>query len=172
MDAFLWLTLPLFVSAGSALLCYFIMQSRMDAALAKEREALAEVQAKLRSQQVTMEDKIRATQEEARRKAMEEFMQEFRVEERSYLRESRNEVSSKKSMVLQERLFFKNLPLSNWIEHEMIVEESGNNLPSLPAPNSVFTAKQLGEESEGALSRLLETFTGPKPSFQPTPAGD
>lgn len=169
MDAFIWLSLPLFVSAGSALLCYFIMQSRMDAALAKEREALAEVTAKLRSQQVTMDDRIRATQEEARRKAMEDFMQEFRVEERSYLRESRSPFASKKSMVLQERLFFRNLPLSNWIEHEMLVEETGNQTLEGGSPSSVFTHKQLGDESEGALSRLLESFTGPKPTLQPTP---
>lgn len=169
MDALIWLSLPLFVSAGSALLCYFVMQSRMDAALAKEREALAEVSAKLRSQQVTMDDKIRATQEETRRKALEDFMQEFRVEERSYMRESKSSFSSKKSMVLQERLFFRNLPLSNWIEHEMVVEESGGGHDSLPAGNhSVFTARQLGEESEGALSRLLESFTGPKPTLQPS----
>jgi len=169
MDAFIWLSLPLFVSAGSALLCYFIMQSRMDAALAKEREALAEVSAKLRSQQVTMDDRIRATQEEARRKALEDFMQEFRVEERSYLRESRSPFATKKSMVLQERLFFRNLPLSNWIEHEMMVEETGSHSLEAGNPASVFTTKQLGEESEGALSRLLETFTGPKPALQPTP---
>lgn len=169
MDAFLWLSLPLFVSAGSALLCYFIMQSRMDAALAKEREVLAEVQARLRSQQGTMEDRIRAATEETRRKALEEFLQEFRVEERSYMRESRTSFSKRKSMVLQERLFFRNLPLSNWIEHEMVVEHAGDQA-GLPA--SVFTAKKLGEESEGALTRLLESFTGPKPVLQPTIAGD
>jgi hypothetical protein len=164
MDAIIWLSLPLFVAAGSALLCYFIMQSKMDAMLAKEREALAEAHAKLRSAQVTMEDRIKAGQEEARRKAMEDFMQEFRVEERSYMRESKSVFSSKKSMVLQERLFFRTIPLSNWIEHEMVVEDQSNG----GAP-SVFNTKQLGAESEGALSRLLESFTGPKPQLQPTP---
>lgn len=170
MDALVWLSLPLFVSAGSALLCYFIMQSRMDAALAKEREALAEVTAKLRSQQVSMDDRIRAAQEETRRKALEDFMQEFRVEERSYTRESKSPFSNKKSMVLQERLFFRNLPLSNWIEHEMVVEEEGSHALGAGGGgrSSVFTARQLGEESEGALSRLLESISGPKPALQPS----
>lgn len=172
MDALIWLSLPLFVSAGSALLCYFIMQSRMDAALAKEREALAEVTAKLRSQQVSMDDRIRATQEETRRKALEDFMQEFRVEERSYTRESKSPFSSKKSMVLQERLFFRNLPLSNWIEHEMVVEEEGSHALSSGGRTSVFTARQLGDESEGALSRLLESITSPGPSPALQPSGD
>ena len=166
MDALIWLSLPLFVAAGSALLCYFIMQSKMDAMIAKEREALAEAHAKLRSAQVTMEDRIKAGQEEARRKAMEEFMQEFRVEERSYMRESKSVFSSKKSMVLQERLFFRTIPLSNWIEHEMVVEENGTG-GLQGAAASVFNTKQLGAESESALSRLLESFTGPKPQMQP-----
>ena len=144
------------------------MQSRMDAVLAKEREVLAEVQGRLRSQQVTLEEKVRSAQEETRRKAMEEFMQEFRVEERSYMRESKSVFASRKSMILQERLFFKNIPLSNWIEHEMIVEDSGH---ALPQNASVFNTKSLGAESEAALSRLLDSFTGPKPVLQPS-AGD
>ena len=168
MDALIWLSLPLFVAAGSALLCYFIMQSKMDAMIAKEREALAEAHAKLRSAQVTMEDRIKAGQEEARRMAMEEFMGEFRVDERSYMRESKSVFSSKKSMVLQERLFFRNIPLSNWVEHEMVVEDNGSG--GLQGAASVFNTKQVGAESEGALSRLLESFTGPKPQqLQATP---
>ena len=41
-------------------------------------------------------------------------------------------------MVMQERLFFRNIPLSNWIEHEMVVEE-GLDLDQLPK-ESVFAA--------------------------------
>ncbi len=42
MDAFLWMFLPVFVAGGSALLSYYIMQAKMEVALAKERESLAE----------------------------------------------------------------------------------------------------------------------------------
>ena len=45
MDAFLWMFLPVFVAAGSAMLAFYIMQARMDVALAKERENLAEARA-------------------------------------------------------------------------------------------------------------------------------
>ena len=166
MEAFIWLSLPLFVAAGSAMLCYFIMQAKMDAMISKEREALADAHARLRSAQMTMEDRIKAGQEEARRKALEEFMQDFRTEERSYMRESKSVFSSRKSMVLQERLFFRNIPLSNWVEHEMVVQENASGGPQSGA--SVFTTKQLTAESEGALSRLLESFTGPKPMIQTT----
>lgn len=130
MEALLWLFLPVFVAGGSALLSYYIMQAKMEVALAKEREALAEARATITSQKVTMEERIRAAEESTKRLAMDDFMQEFRVEERSYARESRTANSSKKSMVMQERLFFRNIPLSNWIEHEMVVEE-GHDLDQL-----------------------------------------
>jgi hypothetical protein len=138
MEAFLWLFLPVFVAGGSAMLSYYIMQAKMEVALAKERESLAEARATITSQKVTMEERIKATEESTKRLAMDDFMQDFRVDERSYVRESRSLTASKKTMVMQERLFFRNIPLSNWIEHEMVVEE-GRDLDQLPK-ESVFTA--------------------------------
>src|SRR5713101_6283363 len=130
MDAFLWMFLPVFVAGGSALLSYYIMQARMEVALSKERESLAEARATITSQKITMEERIKATEEASKRLALDEFMQDFRVEERSYARESRSLNSSRKSMIMQERLFFRNIPLSNWIEREMVVEE-GHDLDEL-----------------------------------------
>src|SRR5580698_7629554 len=122
MDAFLWMFLPVFVAGGSALLSFYIMHARMEVALSNEREKLAEARATISSQRVTMQERIKATEETTKRIAMDEFMQDFRVEERSYVRESKSLTAQKRSMVMQERLFFRNIPLSNWIEHEMIVE--------------------------------------------------
>jgi hypothetical protein len=138
IDALLWMFLPVIVAGGSALLSYYVMQAKMEVALAKERETLAEARATITSHKVTMEERIKASEEATRRQAMDSFMAEIRVEERSYVRESRSASASKKSMVMQERLFFRNIPLSNWIEHEMVVEE-GNELEQLPKP-SVFAA--------------------------------
>jgi hypothetical protein len=139
MEAFLWMFLPVFVAGGSALLSFFIMQARMEVALAKERESLAEARATITSQKVTMEERIKATEEATKRIAMDEFMQDFRVDERSYARESKSLTASRKTMVMQERLFFRNIPLSNWIEHEMIVEE-GTDLDQLPKESVFATA--------------------------------
>ena len=50
MEAFLWMFLPVFVAGGTALLSYYIMQARMEVALAKERESLAEARASIASQ--------------------------------------------------------------------------------------------------------------------------
>jgi hypothetical protein len=44
-------------------------------------------------------------------------MDELRVEQRHYTRENRMLTRNRKSLVLQERMYFRNLPLSDWIEH-------------------------------------------------------
>ncbi len=186
LDSLIWLFLPVFVAGGSALLSYYIMQAKMEVALARERESLAEARATITSQKVTMEERIKAAEESTKRLAMDDFMQEFRVEERSYARESRTSSSMKKSMVMQERLFFRNIPLSNWIEHEMVVEE-GHDLDQLPS-QSVFTTGSIGAGesrlpatvpdgrspisiAEGRLpiSKMLDEFDAPS---APKPARD
>ncbi len=53
-------------------------------------------------------------------------------------------------MVMQERLFFRNIPLSNWIEHEMVVEE-GRDLDQLPK-ESVFTASTIAASNNAPSS--------------------
>jgi hypothetical protein len=160
MDAFLWMFLPVFVAGGSALLSFYIMQARMEVALAKERESLAEARATITSQKVTMEERIKASEEASKRRALDDFMQEFRVEERSYVRESKSLTASRKTMVMQERLFFRNIPLSNWIEHEMLVEE-GNDLDQLPAP-SVFSAPAVAAAERLPISKFLDEVRYPR----------
>ena len=41
LDAMLWILLPVFIAAGSALLAYYIMHARMEVAIARERSRLA-----------------------------------------------------------------------------------------------------------------------------------
>jgi hypothetical protein len=166
MDAFLWMFLPVFVAGGSALLSFYIMQAKMEVALAKERESLAEARATITSQKVTMEERIKATEESSKRHALDEFMQEFRVEERSYVRESRSLSESRKSMIMQERLFFRNIPLSNWIEREMIVEE-GHDLDQLPK-ESVFSTGALAGEGRIPISKFLDEIPANRvPAHEP-----
>jgi hypothetical protein len=167
LEAFLWMFLPVFVAGGSALLSYYIMQAKMEVAIAKERESLSEARATITSQKVTLEERIKATEEATKRQALDDFLQEFRVEERSYVREMKSLSASKKSMVMQERLFFRNIPLSNWIEHEMLIEE-GRDLDQLPA-QSVFPAASLPPgEGRIAISKFLEEVK-PAEATQPGP---
>ena len=47
MEALLWIVLPVLVAGGSALLAFYIMQARLDVAVAKEREAVSEARIQL-----------------------------------------------------------------------------------------------------------------------------
>jgi hypothetical protein len=167
MEAFLWLFLPVFVAGGSALLSYFVMQARMDVALAKERESLAEARAKISSHQVTLDERVKATEEACKRQALDDFMHEIRVEERSYVRETKSLNALKKVMVMQERIFFRNIPLSNWIEREMLLEEGLDTSRQLTA-ESVFTPPALQTvETPLAIARLLQEVKGNAPKNAP-----
>jgi hypothetical protein len=55
-------------------------------------------------------------------------------------------------MVTQERLYFRNIPLSNWIEQEMTMEEASGDPPG---EFSMFTTKALADSSEVAAAGLL-----------------
>jgi hypothetical protein len=157
IDALLWILLPVFIAAGSALLSFYIMQARMEVAISKEREVLAEARAEVRTQKSTMEERVKATEQEARRRALDEFMQDFRVEERHYFRENKTAAARQKSMVLQERLYFRNIPLSSWVEHEMVVEEEDKaDLQHIAKGCSIFSTKSLSDDSKAAVSRMLE----------------
>ena len=97
---------------------------------------------------------------------MDDVMQDLRIEERSYVRESKSLNAARKTMVLQERLYFRNIPLSNWIEHEMIVEE-GRDLQALPK-ESVFAPTSLPAMPERvAVAKLLDD-AAPQPDPQAT----
>jgi len=159
LDALLWLFLPVFVAGGSALLSFYIMQAKMEVAVSKERETLAEAQATINSQKVMMEERIRATEEAVRRTALDEFLKDFRVEERSYARETKSLGSEKRSMIMQERLFFRNIPLSDWVEHEMVVEV-GSDLKRLQEQVSVFGGASLPAGSHVGLPAGLSTNDG------------
>ena len=59
-------------------------------------------------------------------------------------------------MILQERLYFRNIPLSSWVEHEMLVEEEKPDLQHIAKGCSIFSTKSLSEESKAAVSRFLD----------------
>src|SRR6185369_5815501 len=93
MEAALWLILPGFVAVASALLAWFIMQSRMEVKLAEQRETLAETRGQMKAEKeamaITMDTAIRAAEETARRLAFDNFLGELKVEQRHYTRENR-----------------------------------------------------------------------------------
>lgn len=141
-DALIWMFLPVCVAGGSALLSFFVMQARLDVAVSREREVIAQLRAQLSSQKEVMDERVAKTEEETSRRCFDAFLADFRVEERHYTRESKSLFVNRKSMVLQERLFFRNIPLSNWVEHEMTLEEGGD-MSKLAQATSIFMPKGL-----------------------------
>jgi len=124
MAILLWIFVPGFTATGAALLICFMMRCRMDEAIAHERGALAELQSALIVQRQTLESAISDAKAEAKRAAFDEFLDDFRVEQRQYVRKSRVFFVSKQTLVVRERILFRNLPLSNWVEHSVTLEEN------------------------------------------------
>src|SRR3954451_18198851 len=127
MEPLLWILLPGFTAVASGLLAWFIMQSRMEVALAQQRERLAESRGSLDAERTalgtTLDISIRAAEATAKHEALENFLGELRVEQRHYTRENRMLMHNRISLVLQERMYFRNIPLSDWIEHEVTVDD-------------------------------------------------
>jgi len=130
MEALLWVLLPGFAAVGTGLLAWFVMQSRMEVALAQQREQLAESRGALEAErhalESTLDISLKAAEATAKHDALQNFLTELRVEQRHYMRESRMLMNSRKSLVLQERMYFRNIPLSDWIEHEIAFEEGAD----------------------------------------------
>ena len=106
------------------------MQSRMEVALAQQREQMAERRGALEAERTAMEStldiSLRAAEATAKHEALENFLGELRVEQRHYTRENRMLMGNRRSLVLQERMYFRSIPLSDWIEHEIAVDEGAD----------------------------------------------
>ena len=131
MAILLWILIPAFTAGGAALLICFMMRCRIDEAVAREKGALVELQGALIVQRHRLQEAIDHAKAEARRAAFDEFLNDFRVEQRQFVRNSRLFFANRQTLVLRERILFRNLPLSNWVEHTITLDESvGAPLPS------------------------------------------
>jgi len=108
----------------------------------------------LENEKSKFEQAARGIEENARRKALDEFLADLHVEERHYARQHRVLFAHRKSLILQERIFFRNIPISNWVEHEVPVEE-GADLDLLAKTLSVFNnALDGGNAASRSVRRL------------------
>lgn len=126
MNPLWWMAWSAICAVGTGILVFFIMQSRMEVLLSKQREELAAARAQLSAQQDALKLTIDATKEITRRESLDEFIKEIRTEERHYVREQKMLFVTRKCMVRQERIFFRNIPLTNWIEQELPFEEGAD----------------------------------------------
>ncbi len=155
MTAIMLVAWSLFCVAATAGLMFFIMQSHMEVRLARQREELAGAQATLEAKKDALESSLKNAEDSIRRQAMDEFLADIRIEERHYTREHKVLFMNRKMLVRQERIFFRNIPLSNWIEHEMPLEE-GVDTEKMAQTMSIFAnAALFGEAPETPVRKLL-----------------
>ncbi len=128
---------------------YLVLHSRHQVELSRQREEMAGARATLNAQKQALEESLLHVEEATRRKAMDEFLAEIRVEERTYTREQKMLFMSRKSLVRQERIFFRNIPLSSWIEQEMMFEE-GADIDKLAKTMSVFAGEPFSNKTLAA----------------------
>ena len=146
----IWLSVILIIVAaiGSTVFTYLLTRLRMERAAAQQARSLAEAVAALENEKSKFEQAAKGIEENARRKALDEFLADLHVEERHYAREHRVLFAHRKSLILQERIFFRNIPISSWVDHEIPVEE-GADLDSLAKTLSVFN-NDISQELIGA----------------------
>src|SRR6516225_4288769 len=125
------------LAAACSFVTYLLTRLRMERAAAERVRALAEAVAALENEKAKFEQAARGIEESARRKALDEFLADLRVEERHFVRQHRVLFAHRKSLVMEERIFFRNIPISNWVEHEIPVEE-GADLDAVARTLSVF----------------------------------
>ena len=130
MEVELWIGLPVVAAVATGILAWFVMQSRMEVKLAEARERIAADKGAIHAEREAMEAQLqtamRAAQERAHREALDAFLGEMKVEQRHYTRENRRLAHPRKSLVLQERMYFRNIPLSDWIEHEVVLDDAAD----------------------------------------------
>jgi len=154
MSPVLWLTIVVVCAALSGLVVYFVMRAQAEVRIARQREELAAAHAALGAQKEALETSLKSAEESARRRAMDEFLADIRVEERHYVREHKAFFLTRKAVIRQERIFFRNLPLSNWIEQEMPFEE-GADIDQLARTMAVFIPEGLLDDLNPQPRKLL-----------------
>jgi uncharacterized membrane protein YgaE (UPF0421/DUF939 family) len=155
MSGIMFISWSLLCVGCTAGLVYFVMLSHMEVRLAKQREEVAGVKANLEAKKELLEETMRNAEDSTRRKAMDDFLADIRVEERHYTREHKMLFMNRKMLVRQERIFFRNIPLSSWVEHEMPLEE-GVDADKLAQTMSVFTSAALfGDGPHTPVRKLL-----------------
>src|SRR5665213_3945893 len=154
MNPLWWIAWSGICAVGTGVLVYFTMQSRQEVILSRQREELAAARAALGAQKDALEDSLKHAGELARRQAMDEFLADIRIEERHYVKEQKILFMTRKCMVRQERIFFRNIPLSSWVEHEMPFEE-GADMEKLAQGMSVFATDRLLDKPPGPIRKLL-----------------
>src|SRR5260370_16889121 len=114
MEALIWILLPGFTAVASGLLAWLIMPSRMEVPLARESERIAESRGALDAEKTalgaSLDTALRAAEAVAKREALENLMDELRVEQRHYTRHNHMLINNLHILSLPDHIYFRNNP--------------------------------------------------------------
>ncbi len=105
MELALWLGLPALVAVGAAYLVFLLMQARIHVLTANYQAMVANA----------------GTAE--RRPGVDELLADLRFERHRFLRRLPDRDGYQTSVILQERIYFRNIPLTGWMEEELPLGE-------------------------------------------------
>jgi len=104
MELILWLLLPVLVAIGTAYLVWIVMTARIHVLTANYDAEIAKVQSECA----------------ARRPGVEELLSELRFERNRFLRRTPGPTGTYEATVItQERIYFRDIPLTGWIQDEV-----------------------------------------------------
>jgi hypothetical protein len=106
-----WVILPALVALGAAYLVWLLMQARIQVLTAHYQTAVAKVENDCSS-----------------RPALEQLLAELRMERRRFVRRVPGPTGDETTLITQERLYLRNIPLTSWME-EVLVLGTGEELP-------------------------------------------
>lgn len=123
-----WVILPALVALGAAYLVWLLMQARIQVLAAHYQTAVAKVE-----------------NDCSTRPAVDALLAELRLERRRFVRRVPGPNGEETTLITQERLYLRNIPLTSWME-EVLVLGNGEELPAEsvtpliePAPNRSLT---------------------------------
>ena len=121
-----WIVLPALVAVGAAYLVWLLMQARIQVLAAHYQTAVAKVE----------------TDCEVRRPDLDRLLGELRMERRRFLRRSPGLNGTETTVITQERLYLRNIPLTGWMQEELPLghgEELSPETGSMPLIESAAT---------------------------------
>jgi len=107
MELILWLVLPGLVALGAAYLVWLLMRARIEVLTATFHAAVAKVQNDCTD----------------RRPAVDDLLADLRFERQRFLRRMPGPKGFETSVITQERIYFRNIPLTGWMEEELPLGE-------------------------------------------------
>ena len=114
MELILWFFLPVLVAVGTAYLVWIVMQARIRVLAANYQAALAKAESECT----------------ARRPGVEELLSELRFERNRFLRRTPGPRGSYEATVItQERIYFRDIPLMGWMQDELALGDGDEILP-------------------------------------------